>query len=274
MTVSLGLDIGSNSVGSAWVDTDKKEIVMGVSVFPAGVDESETKRGSPKNQHRREKRSQRKNLARRAARKHRLRHLLTSAGLLPSDPIQWKALVEMNPWTLRRKALAEPVTPHEFGRILVHLNQRRGALGVQTDPEDQEEGKVKEAIDHLASTMKDREAETFGQFMADLMDERKHLVAGKEGKFYHDPIRNRRDTFEFHATRDLIQKEFGLLWDKQKKFGGGPIDHPAVGGGGDPLRGSMPPEFPGDFPRRVGPVLAESRDPLGRVPPDRAVRRA
>lgn len=38
----LGLDIGSNSVGSAWVDTDKKLIRMGDSVFPAGIEESDT----------------------------------------------------------------------------------------------------------------------------------------------------------------------------------------------------------------------------------------
>ena len=213
MIVTLGLDIGSNTVGSAWVATDKKQIVMGVSVFPAGVDESETKRGSPKNQHRRDKRSQRKNLARRAARKKHLRALLTSAGLLPAEPAEVARVIQQNPWALRRKGLSEPLTPHEFGRVLVHLNQRRGALGVQTDPDDPEEGKVKDAIDHLTKVIKDRDAKTFGNLMADLMDERRHAVPGKEGKFYHDPIRNRRDTFEFHATRDMIRDEFRVLWD-------------------------------------------------------------
>jgi CRISPR-associated endonuclease Csn1 len=239
MGTTLGLDIGSNSVGSAWVDTDKKEIVMGVSVFPAGVDETDTKRGSPKNQRRREKRSQRRSLARRAARKRRLRELLTSANLLPADAVAWKALVEKNPWVLRRKALTESLTPHEFGRILIHLGQRRGAWGVQTDPEDPEEGKVKEAIDHLTAAMKESKAETFGQFIADRMDERRHPVPGKcnlaqppaycppkcgsqneNCRFYCDAVRNRRDAFEFHATRDLIQKEFERLWETQKKLGG------------------------------------------------------
>ena len=50
MSVLLGLDIGTNSVGSAWVDTDREEVHLGVSVFPAGVDEQETRRGDPKNQ--------------------------------------------------------------------------------------------------------------------------------------------------------------------------------------------------------------------------------
>jgi len=245
MAVTLGLDIGSNSVGSAWVDSDKKEIVLGVGVFPAGVDETENKRGSPKNQARRQKRSQRKNLARRAARKSRLRELLTSAGLLPADPIERKTLMETDPWVLRRKGLTQPLNPREFGRVLVHLNQRRGAWGVQTDPEDQEEGQVKEAIDHLKAAMREYDAKTFGQFIADLMDKRRHPVRvakprrpkchfddpppscppncekqDQNCRFYPGAVRNRRDTFEFHATRDLIQKEFDLLWDKQKELGG------------------------------------------------------
>jgi CRISPR/Cas system Type II protein with McrA/HNH and RuvC-like nuclease domain len=79
--ITLGLDIGSNSVGSAWVDTDAKTIHLGVSVFPAGVDETDTKRGAPLGRKRREKRSQRRSIARRAERKHRLRRLLTEVGL-------------------------------------------------------------------------------------------------------------------------------------------------------------------------------------------------
>ncbi|NLX13197.1 MAG: type II CRISPR RNA-guided endonuclease Cas9 [Phycisphaerales bacterium] len=218
--ISLGLDIGSNSVGSAWVDTDKQEVFLGVGIFPAGVDETDTKRGTPLGQKRRGKRLQRRSIARRAERKLALRKLLTQTGLLPSDPDQLQYLMNKNPWHLRRKALHEALTPHEFGRVLVHLNQRRGAVGIETNPEDPEEGKVKEAIDHLKGQLKDR---TFGQFMADLMDERKKQVLNSAGQpkkdtFYHDPIRNRRDLFEFHADRPLIRQEFNAIWEKQKGF--------------------------------------------------------
>lgn len=41
----LALDIGSNSVGSAWIDQEAGRITVGTSVFPAGVEESEDKRG-------------------------------------------------------------------------------------------------------------------------------------------------------------------------------------------------------------------------------------
>jgi hypothetical protein len=39
MCTYLGLDIGSNSLGSALIDTRTRKIIIGLSVFPAGVDE-------------------------------------------------------------------------------------------------------------------------------------------------------------------------------------------------------------------------------------------
>ena len=155
----LGLDIGTNSVGSAWVDTYSKIIQLGVSVFPAGVEESEEKRGAPKNQARRNKRSSRRNLRRRAKRKRRLRKLLIEVGLLPNDPEEQRKifgprrkgedfdLEKWNPWRLRREGLERELCPYEFGRILVHLNQHRGALGFDVEVGD--EGKIKESIDHV-----------------------------------------------------------------------------------------------------------------------------
>jgi len=244
--ISLGLDIGSNSVGSAWADTDKREVHLAVSVFPAGVDEQESKRGAPKNQARREKRSQRRSLARRSARKRRVRQVLTQAGLLPQDVEELQRLFDTNPWELRRAGLTRTLTPHEFGRVLVHLNQRRGALGIETNPEDPEEGKVKEGIDRLNAEMLARKAETVGQLFADLMDERR--AAGKcasntavsrrvqqirrkrEGRGeatefqFHGPVRNRQyrmdERQQLYADRRRVREEFLLLWERQKSFGG------------------------------------------------------
>ena len=162
--ITLGLDIGSNSVGSAWIDTEERTVRLGVSVFPAGVDETEGKRGAPVNQKRRQTRSQRRSVVRRATRKRGLRILLGDAGLLPEDPAQLQALWDRDPWVLRREALERELTPHELGRVLVHLSQRRGALGVGVDPEDSDEGRVKEAIENLRSKLAGR---TIGQFMAD-----------------------------------------------------------------------------------------------------------
>jgi CRISPR-associated endonuclease Csn1 len=145
MAAILGLDIGSNSVGSAWVDAENGHITVGVSVFPAGVDESDEKRGDPKNAKRRNVRRTRVTLARRAARKRKLRQKLLASQLLPKDGAAFqRVLQQTDPWVLRRKGLTESLTPDEFGRVLLHLAQRRGAMGFDADIGDK--GKVKAAI--------------------------------------------------------------------------------------------------------------------------------
>jgi CRISPR-associated endonuclease Csn1 len=155
MAVSLGLDIGSNSVGSAWIDPESGKITVGVSVFPAGVDESDEKRGDPKNAKRRMTRRARITLARRALRKRLLRLKLIDVGLLPDNEAGFKKLLEeTDPWELRRKGLSEQLSPDEFGRVLLHLAQRRGAMGFDADVGDK--GEVKKAIVELQRAMLDR----------------------------------------------------------------------------------------------------------------------
>ena len=260
--VTLGLDLGSNSVGSAWVDTGAKKICMGVSVFPAGVEERDDKRGAPKNQKRRQSRSQRRSIRRRSMRKRLLRQALIKSGLLPSQAEDFDHNTrQKTPWELRRDGLTRELTPHEFGRVLVHLIQGRGAFGIKTAADDEKEASkkakdqkakddekeegakdeevVKRAIEHLKKEMTKRDAKTFGQFMADLYDQRKHVVLDKNenGKpkldadgrqiYYHDAIRNLHDLVllqpdhAVHADRDLIREEFNILWEKQQSFGGG-----------------------------------------------------
>ncbi len=246
MPVYLGLDIGSNSVGSAWVDTDRQEPHLAASVFPAGVDEQEDKRGAPKNQARRQTRSQRRNIARRAGRKRRLTRFLIGCRLLPADPKELQTLLDLNPWHLRRKGLSEPLSPFEFGRVVLHLAQRRGAVGVITDPDDDDEGVVKAGMDRLTQQIG---AKTVGQFIADRMDQSRGPIErapadrcsrgtrrrrGRQAKrwaqrgeqppdpHYQAPIRNRQyrmaeDRFLF-AGRELIRREFHRIVEAQRSF--------------------------------------------------------
>ncbi|MEX1095974.1 MAG: type II CRISPR RNA-guided endonuclease Cas9 [Planctomycetales bacterium] len=246
----LGLDIGSNSVGSAWIDMDARKVTLGVSVFPAGVDETEDARGAPKNQERRSKRSLRRSLARRSARKRAVRKLLTIHGLLPAGTDELKSLFALDPWQLRQKALEQSLSPGEFGRVLLHLCQRRGALGLHlpepekskdlTDGEKPEakekserdvaEAKVKGAVEHTANEMEKRKARTFGELIALVAQERRKPIVDPDGKpkegrdgqppTYSAPVRNRLDSFEFHADRNMIRDEFRKLWDKQRSLGG------------------------------------------------------
>ena len=220
---TLGLDIGSNSVGSAAADFENRIIKMGVSVFPAGVEESDTKRGAPKNQARRGTRSQRRSIERRAERKRLMRRFLLQRGWIPDNPKAEKGWVEAsNPWILRKEGLKRELTPSEFGRVLLHLAQRRGAYGFDADDEEADAGKIKDAISYTRKVMTEVGAETFGELMAMKFEERRKKV-GAKGKTIQGAIRNRtkatgEGTYEFCADRDLIWEEFEKLWKKQKSF--------------------------------------------------------
>jgi CRISPR-associated endonuclease Csn1 len=250
----LALDIGSNSIGSAWIEVEAPDstgggggagvapvIVTGTSIFPAGVKETEEERGEPKNAKRRSVRRTRITLARRAQRKRELRLKLIEVGLLPPNAEAFRTLLETtDPWELRRRGLREALTPHEFGRVLLHLAQRRGALGLKmADPDAEggeadgsgagEDGKVKAAVGFVRAKMIECKARTFGQFIADLRDERTVPLTGKDNRpsdqrigprQYRDPIRNRRGAYEHCADRAMIRHEFAELWKEQKKLSG------------------------------------------------------
>ncbi|MBX3409594.1 MAG: HNH endonuclease [Phycisphaeraceae bacterium] len=247
----LALDIGSNSVGSAWIDTSNMDILAGVSIFPAGVEESDDKRGDPKNAKRRMTRRTRITLARRASRKRALRLALIGAGLLPPTESEFTDLLETtDPWDLRRRSLEEPLQPYEFGRVLLHLAQRRGALGInfpedskdQSDPtegdapkspkpgaaapakDEGDEGKVKAAIGKARAAMIAAKARTFGEFMCALRAQRAHTATppspGARPVTWHSPIRNKAASYEFAADREMIRAEFTTIWNAQKRHKG------------------------------------------------------
>lgn len=250
--ITLGIDLGSNSCASAWMDTESPDVQLAVSIFPAGVDEQENKRGTPLGQARRQARSQRRNLARRSLRKRQLRQLLTRYGLLPADADELRTIFKpkagtiegerWDPWQLRRKGLREPLSPHEFGRVLVHLNQRRGAVGVHTDPDDPDEGKVKEGMDRLDKTLKSRGVTTVGELIARLMlENRKPITRQADSlcsrrtlqrrrqradkgpvELLFQPVRNRQyrinEEDQLYAGRERIRDEFKRLWDNQRSF--------------------------------------------------------
>lgn len=240
--IRLGLDIGTNSVGSAWADYETGEIRCGVSIFPAGVDETDEGRGEPKGQNRRLKRHLRRLLRRRAARKRKLIEVLVTHGLLPTDAGEREKLFSegvVTPWHLRRKGLREELTPYEFGRVLVHLNQRRGAFGVHVKKHEDdeaakqasdelkgkkkkgdrtEEGEIKAAIEQTNSWLSGR---TFGEAIADELEGNVCPIGrNAHREFVATPVRNRRDSYRYIATRETIRSEFLRLWEKQASFNG------------------------------------------------------
>jgi CRISPR-associated endonuclease Csn1 len=234
--IVLALDIGTNSIGSVWFDQNTGAITTGTSIFPQGVEEgTDYKRGDPKNAKRRMTRRTRITLRRRAERKRELRLKLIACGLLPKTAEEFKTLLQStDPWMLRREGLDKPLTPHQFGRVLLHLAQRRGALGLHiADVEEGEEadhgedGKVKGAIGDVKREMVDRyyrgtdaerkqvvekQAEfkrwaqaagvTFGRLIADKRDERVHGLPGPDPR----PKEDRKGPRQY---RDAVRNKQG-----------------------------------------------------------------
>ncbi|MDA1106608.1 MAG: type II CRISPR RNA-guided endonuclease Cas9 [Planctomycetota bacterium] len=205
----LGLDIGSSSVGWAALSLDEAGnpngvLGMGVRIFAAGTD-GDIKSGKDESRSvkRRGARMQRRQLERRARRSRNLFNELRRLGLLPgtglaeSDDmhatidaldaqlrVKWvpggdHRKAQLLPYLLRAAAAERALEPHEVGRALFHLAQRRGFQSNRkesTKPEeDKELGPVKKGIATLQSAIGSM---TLGQYFATL-DPNEHRIRSR-----------------------------------------------------------------------------------------------
>ena len=213
MPLIFGLDIGTTSVGFAVIDHDHHKGTgtirrMGVRIFP----EARDPKGAPLNQERRAARMRRRQLRRRRERRRALERILSEASLLPTrESPQWRAVMKTDPYCLRRRAAAgEALTPHELGRALYHLAQRRHFKGrdidevaddtddkktkAKQDGEDADEKKAKSAREETVQALK-RDGGTLGAWLSE-----------------RGPHERRRDV---HAERRNVEEEFNVIWQAQ-----------------------------------------------------------
>lgn len=126
---TLGLDLGSNSIGWAIIDESTQDIVdMGVRIFNEGV--SDYGLGEKKEQSLAQSRSaarqMRTQYLRKQKRRKSLRRLFMDLGWWPKDEREIKEFKQMNPWLLRVKAIREPLTCLELARVFWHMTHLRG----------------------------------------------------------------------------------------------------------------------------------------------------
>lgn len=216
MATTLGLDLGTNSIGWALIDDEKSSIKAGVRVFPVGVKEDDfLKNGKEvsKNVARRIARGARRRRHRYKLRREKLENLLKQHSMLPSkeDFFSTREL-----YNFRAKGLDKRLTLIEFGRILMMLNKRRGFKSnkktLATEEAKKEEGIVKESILKLQEQIDTHNCRTVGEYFALLF---------KEGDKQADwpskdtPIARIRDRF---VGREMYIKEFDLLWERQASY--------------------------------------------------------
>ena len=138
----LGLDLGVGSIGWCLIALDAQgdpaEILgMGSRVVPLtnlGDDKAFSKgKAFTANQKRTARRTMRRGFARYQLRRYRLRRELAKVGMLPDAALIQLPLLEL--WELRQRAATagRRLTLPELGRVLCHINQKRGYRHVKSD---------------------------------------------------------------------------------------------------------------------------------------------
>jgi len=164
----LGLDLGIASLGWAIISEEDnspvKIIDMGSRIIPLSADDKdEFSKGNAisKNQKRTIKRTQRKGYFRYKLRRENLRQLLKNLNMLPEKLINISSLELFG---LRDKAVKERISLHELGRVLYHLNQKRGYKSSRSDANlDKKDTDYVAEVKSRHQMLKDS-GETIGQY--------------------------------------------------------------------------------------------------------------
>lgn len=207
--LTFGFDIGIASVG--WAVLNQSRIVdLGVRCF----DKAETaKEGESLNLARRNARLLRRRLRRRTWRLTKLARLLKREGLIADVTVlkqpPERGFVTPNLWQLRVDGLDRLLTSEEWARVIYHLCKHRGFHWVSKAEKLKEDGagetgKVKIG---LASTKK-------------LMLEKGYRTAAEMVLAeFPDAQRNKQGEYSKALERELLDKEFALLFERQRSFG-------------------------------------------------------
>ena len=277
----LGLNVNSNSIGWAVIDCKReKGTYQGIhtSYKPTYLralnsriflEMLEAKTRVPKNQKRREARNVRNRRAYYKKRRKNLVNILLNAGLLPESFLQspekvlnaidrkyaerklgkswsksWHVTEKAycSPYAMRNFSLEEKLEPYEFGRLLLHLQRRRGYFSNRgakyielikslhlVSPEDdqsrmsaeerKETGLVLTAIDQLGQTLEGR---TLGQFIWQ-KSQKQQIAPHRISQFQFERSKTREgetviEKLQFRASREMHEKEFDAIWKKQSTF--------------------------------------------------------
>ena len=173
----LGLDLGSTSIGWAIIEENSVEVLevpregesdkivaIGSRIIPLTTDEStQFSKGQAltRNADRTAKRTQRKGYDRYQLRRTYLLEELKHSGIYDGTPMP---LNKLSLWGLRAKAVSEQISLSELGRVLCHINQKRGYRTAKSDFGDKKLGAhVQQVVDRYREIQ--GKGLTVGQFM-------------------------------------------------------------------------------------------------------------
>lgn len=206
MKYTLGLDVGTNSLGWAILGlNESNEPVkienLGSRIFSDGRNPKDQTTLASK---RRQKRHERRRRDRLIQRKKTILNRMIKMGLFPKSSDEQLDLKDLNVLTLRAKAVNEKLSAHEVGRVIYHLNLRRGFKSNRKSiSEEDAKTKISERIQNLRSQMQEKNFKTVGEYLYDLY---------KKGI----PTKATIET-GFHLVRQLIEDEYDQIVATQKK---------------------------------------------------------
>ena len=220
----LGLDLGIGSIGWALIEEDPetlekrilcKELPGGEMLYALGsrcINVPENKRHELLNVARRQKRSSRRVVARKAQRIKGIRTLLAEAGVPEIKDLDGvhhvKGRPQASPWQLRHKGLKEKLSDLEFAIVLIHIAKHRGfRSNSKSEAAQKDAGKVKQALIMLEAKLQKSGAETIGQLMAMQPTTRNRTNA--KGEAQYDNV----------MMRSWQEAEVRLLFERQRSFG-------------------------------------------------------
>ncbi|MEJ8844734.1 type II CRISPR RNA-guided endonuclease Cas9 [Lacibacter sp. H375] len=208
MKIIYGLDLGVASIGWAAIrindDNNYKILGMGSRIIPYSDkegDEFGKGVGESVNQQRTKDRTARKGLDRYQLRRTLLNQELKNNNLLPDRSLFDLSALQL--FGLRSKASTEKISLPELGRLLLHLNQRRGYKhGSEDEDADKKQRDWVETINSRYYQIKGKQ--TIGQFFfQELKDHQQN------NKYY----RIKEQIF----PRDAYIEEFNTIWNRQQK---------------------------------------------------------
>lgn len=218
MGTTLGLDIGTNSIGWCLIEDGKQIKDIGVRIFPVGVNEDDyAKTGSEvsKNASRRSARGIRRLYDRYKLRRKLLKRTLLELGMMPTEEMILK-ITSTDLYGFRKKALDEKISLQEIGRIFLLLNQRRGfksnKKNAKTDEAKKEKSEMKLKMNELNVKVQESGSRTIGEYFYNLFESNKHIENWHNP---YEPIEKIRTRFVY---RKQYENEFDLIWRKQMEF--------------------------------------------------------
>lgn len=207
---SLGLDIGTSSVGWALIDEENDRIIdIGVRIFEKPED---PQNGNSLALSRRIARGGRRRLLRRRVRLNHLKDFFVRENLLSRSDISRILIAEnignyndFDPWEIRVRALDKKVSNEELFRALYHIAKRRGyKSNRKSEKDDKKTSGVLFAIsaNSLLLEKNGGEYRTVGE------------AVFRDKKFI-DQKRNKRDSFDSSFYRTDYEDEFRKILNVQ-----------------------------------------------------------